>query len=150
MLDLIRQEFTVDIPLSTAWNHLARVEDWPTWASHIRQVELTPRGELTPGTVGRFHLANGLQSDFKMVELNRHRNWKWVGPFLGLMVHYNHYFEQVDNQHTRLIWTIGAEGVGAAVLGRLFAALYNRNLAKAIPRLTGEMNALAHSPDPGA
>jgi hypothetical protein len=148
MLNLIRREFTVDVPLSTAWQHLARVEDWPTWASHINRIELTPGGELTPHTLGIFHLATGLRSDFKMSELNQHRNWKWVGPFLWLMVHYDHQFEAMGEQRTRLIWTVGADGCGAAIWGRLFAAIYNRNLDKAIPRLITEMNALVSRPTP--
>jgi Polyketide cyclase / dehydrase and lipid transport len=142
MLNLIQREFIVDIPLSTAWQHLAQVEHWPAWAKHIRHVELNPKGELTLNTVGSFHLANGIKSDFKMTEINQHRNWKWVGPFLWLMVHYDHKFEKVDERRTKLIWAVGAEGVGVSIFGRLFAAIYNGNLDKAIPRLTVEMNAL--------
>ena len=54
MVDLVKREFEVDIPLATAWKHLAQVEQWPSWARHIKHVELNPKGELTPGTVGVF------------------------------------------------------------------------------------------------
>ena len=142
MLDLVRREFEVDIPLATAWKHLAQVERWPTWARHIEHVELNPKGELTLSTVGSFRLANGLKSDFKMTEINPSRNWKWAGPFLWLVVHYDHRFERMDERRTKLTWLVSADGFGVSVFGRLFATIYNRNLDQAIPCLISEMNAL--------
>ena len=142
MLDLVQREFEVEVPLAIAWRHLAAVEKWPTWAKHIKRVELKPKGELTPNTVGSFRLANGVKSDFKMIEINPLRNWKWVGPFLWLMVQYDHRFESVDERRTKLTWLVSAEGIGVAVFGRLFAGIYNRNLDKAIPLLISEMNRL--------
>jgi hypothetical protein len=142
MLDLIQREFEVEVPLETAWQHLAQVERWPTWAKHIKQVELNPKGPLTLSTVGRFQLANGIKSDFKMTELNPFRNWKWIGPVLWLVVHYDHRFESVSAERTKLTWLVSADGFAVSVLGRLFATIYNRNLDKAIPRLISEMNAL--------
>jgi hypothetical protein len=141
MLYLIQREFIVDVPLSIAWKHLAQVEQWPTWAKHIKHVELDPKGELSLRTVGSFRLANGIKSDFKMTEINQSRNWKWVGPFLWLTVYYDHQFEQIDDRHTKLIWTLAGKGVGVTVFGRLFAAIYNRNLDRAIPNLITEINA---------
>jgi hypothetical protein len=142
MLDLVRREFEVAIPLATAWKHLAQVEQWPTWARHIKHVELNPKGELTLSTVGSFRLANGVKSDFKMTEINPFQNWKWVGQFLWLVVHYDHRFERMDERCTKLTWVVSADGFGVSVLGRLFAAIYNRNLDKAIPCLVSEMIAL--------
>ena len=95
MIELIRRELTVDAPLAAAWHHLAEVEPWPSWAKHINHVELTPKGELTLQSKGTFHLRNGFKSQFRMTEINPSRNWKWVGPFLWLMVHYDHQFEEV-------------------------------------------------------
>ncbi len=142
MLNLIRREFDVDVPLTTAWRHLAQVEQWPTWARHIKHVELNPKGELTLSTVGSFRLVNGVKSDFKMTEINPFQNWKWIGPFLWLVIQYDHRFERMDGRRTRLTWLVSAEGFGVSVLGKLFAAIYNRNLDKAIPLLISEMNAL--------
>ena len=142
MLDLVQREFEVNVPLATAWKHLAAVERWPTWAKHIKRVELHPKGELAPNTVGSFRLANGVKSDFKMMEINALRNWKWVGPFLWLVVQYDHRFESVDERRTKLTWLVSADGFGVSVFGRLFARIYNRNLDKAIPRLIREMNGL--------
>src|SRR5688572_18324334 len=126
MFTPIRQEFIVDVPPEDAWQHLARVTQWPRWAKHIKHVELVPAGELTAGSRGIIHLNNGIKSTFQMTEFNLYRNWKWVGPFLWLTVHYDHKFEPI--------------GLGASIFGRFFAAIYRRNLKKAIPNLVSEMS----------
>jgi hypothetical protein len=84
-------------------------------------------------------LANGIKSAFRMTEFNPPRNWTWVGPFLWLTVTYDHRFESLDAEHTKLIWVVEAEGFGVSLLGRLFAKIYRRNLEKAIPLLIAEM-----------
>ena len=142
MLLLLRREFEVNVSLVMAWKHLAKVEQWPTWAKHIKSAELQPKGELTLATVGRFRLTNGVKSAFKMTEINPFQNWKWVGPFLWLVVHYDHQFERIEERRTKLIWSVSADGFAVSILGRLFAVIYNRNLDNAIPCLIGEMNAL--------
>ena len=156
MTTLITREFTVDAGLERAWEHLARIEQWPSWAPHIKRIELQPPGELGPESTGVIHLAGGFTSAFHMTEFNPPRNnsvgglrnesggglcnWKWAGPFLWATVHYDHQFDALDDGRTRLTWTIAAEGIGASVLGRLFAALYRRHLERAIPLLIHEMN----------
>ena len=80
-----------------------------------------------------------------MTEFNPPTNWKWAGPFLWLTVHYDHVFEQVTPQQTKLTWIVAGEGFGVGVLGRLFAKIYNGNLDRAIPALTAEMNAAGRS-----
>jgi len=138
----ISREFTVYVPLAVAWQHLASVEGWPSWAKHIRRAELTPRGQLTSQSSGTFHLGNGVRSTFKMAEYNPHNNWKWVGRFLWLSVSYDHRFQSLAAEQTKLIWTIEVEGVGERSLGRVFVAIYRRNLDKAIPNLIAEMKSL--------
>ena len=64
MINLIHRELTVDAPLETAWDHLAQVEAWPSWARHIRSVALEPPGPMGPASSGSFRLANGVKSDF--------------------------------------------------------------------------------------
>ncbi len=146
MTKLIHREFTVDVPLQAAWDHLARIEDWPRWARHIRGVRLEPAGRLTANSVGVFKLKPALRSAFRMSEFNPHRNWKWVGRFLWLTVHYDHQFEPLGTKRTRLRWTVEATGLGSSVLGRLFARIYNRNLDRAIPLLIDEMRGTYGSP----
>jgi hypothetical protein len=139
MITLLQREFTVAIPLQRAWDHLARISQWPSWAAHIKKIELQPPGEPGPHSTGIIHLANGIKSAFRMTEFNPPRNWTWVGPFLWLTVTYDHRFESLDAEHTKLIWVVEAEGFGVSLLGRLFAKIYRRNLEKAIPLLIAEM-----------
>ncbi len=141
MITLLRHEFTVDLPVEKAWSHLARVEQWPSWARHIKRVTVQPPGELGPNSTGVIHLGNGVKSAFSMTEFNPHSNWKWAGRFLWLTVHYDHRFDELSPTQTRLTWIIEARGVGVSVFGRLFAKIYRKNLDRAVPTLVEEMNA---------
>lgn len=121
MTRLLQRQFDVPVPLADPWRFLARFEGWPQWAAHIRRVDVTPPGDVGPGSSGAIRLRNGIKSTFRMQEFQPGKNWKWVGP--------------VAPDRTRLTWIVDAEGFGASVLGRLFAAVYSRNLDKAIPAL---------------
>src|SRR5437879_3096619 len=143
MVALIKYEFTVAVPLQRAWEHLTRVEQWPSWAPHIKKIELQPPGELGPQSSGFIHLTNGIKPVFRMTEFNPPRNWKWVGGFLWLTVIYDHQFEPLDVEHTKLIFIVEANGFGASILGRLFAWIYRRNLERAIPLLIAEIEGQA-------
>jgi carbon monoxide dehydrogenase subunit G len=137
--ELVRREFTVDVPLQQAWDHLANVEAWTSWAKHIRRVTLDPPGALTAHSAGAFRLAGGARSTFRMEEYDPPRRWQWVGRFLTANVHYDHRFEPEEDGRTRLVWTVTAEGLGEGSLGRVFGAIYARNLDKAIPNLQREL-----------
>ena len=141
MIKLVDREFTVDVPLDDAWNHLAHVERWTTWANHIKRVAVEPPGQLTEASAGTFRLTGGVRSTFRMEIYEPPKRWQWVGRFLTTRVHYDHRFEPVDSEHTRLIWTVAAEGPGSATLGRVFGTIYARNLDKAIPNLQAELRA---------
>lgn len=52
MITLLRREFVVELGVEEAWAYLARVEEWPSWARHIRRVEVRPAGELGPRVHG--------------------------------------------------------------------------------------------------
>jgi Polyketide cyclase / dehydrase and lipid transport len=145
MITLLQREFTVDVGLQQAWDHLAKIEQWPSWALHMKKVELQPPDELGAHSTGVIHLTNGIKSAFRMTEFNPPRNWKWVGRILWLTIAYDHRFEAIDNKHTRLAWTVAAEGFGVRVLGPLFAMIYRGNMEKAIARLIREMNAIPAS-----
>src|SRR5436305_11130408 len=79
MLTLIRREFLVDIPLQRAWDHLARIENWPRRAPQFRQIEVHPPGEVGPESTGIIYLTNGIKPVFQVTEFNPPVNWKWVG-----------------------------------------------------------------------
>ena len=145
MFTLVRREFVVKAPLHQVWEHLSRVASWPTWARHIRRVVVSPPGQLGPTSSGRIVLANGIASTFRMAEFNPYVNWRWVGPFLWLTVHYDHRFESSPDGGTRLVWRVDVAGLGAPLLGWLFGAAYNRNLDVAIPLFIAEVDR-AYSP----
>jgi hypothetical protein len=139
MVRLLQREFTVGIPLQRAWDHLARIEDWPSWAPHIKKIELQPPGDLGPQSTGVIRLTSGIKPVFRMTEFDPPRSWKWVGSFLWLTVIYDHRFEALDGERTRLTWIVEAKGFGASVIGPLFAKFYRGKLEKAIPLLVAEM-----------
>lgn len=71
------------------------------------------------------------------------QNWKWSGPFLWLTVHYDHRFDVVIANGTKMTWVVEAEGFGVGVFGRIFAVLYSKNLDKAIPALISAMDQMS-------
>jgi hypothetical protein len=135
MVTSIQQTFRADVPLHRAWDHLARVEQWPSWDPHIKRIELQPPGELGPQSTGVLHLSNGMKPAFRVTEFNPPHNWKWVGRFLWLTVLYDHWFESFDAGHTRLTWFVQPRGFGASILGPLLAWIYRGHPDKAIPLL---------------
>jgi len=138
-MELVARSFVVDVPCEIAWDHLAQVECWPSWAKHIKRVTMHPAGPVTETSSGSLHLVGGIRSTFRMEAFEPPNRWQWVGRFLTTLVHYDHRFEPVDPQRTRLVWTVIAQGPGSGSLGRLFGVLYARNLDRAIPRLQAEL-----------
>jgi hypothetical protein len=136
---LLQRRFTARASAEKAWAHLARVSEWPSWARHIRRIDVTPLGALTLQSEGVIRLTNGVRSTFRMEELNPGVNWKWVGPFLWLTVHYDHRFQRLGPEQVALEFLVDGEGLGVSVFGRLFAAIYALNLDRAIPRLVAEL-----------
>jgi len=141
MITLIHREFVVEQPIARAWQHLARLAEWPSWAKHMQHVEVQPPGLLSAQSTALIRLRNGVKCAFKVTEFAPTRNWKWVGGFLWATVHYDHRFEEQSPTRTKLTWIVEVEGFGAQVLGRLFAKVYNRNLDRAVPLLVAEINA---------
>src|SRR5438105_54614 len=153
----IRREFVVDAPLERAWQHLARIEAWPSWAKHIKSVTVESPGELSPSTVAVFHLAYGIKARFAVSEfvpprsapvsprsapvsprsapvsprsapvsprsarVSRPRrngsteglpHWKWISDFFGITVHYDHRFEPINHDRTKMQFIIEANDLG--------------------------------------
>jgi hypothetical protein len=115
MITLLRREFMVDLPREKAWQQLARVEDWPRWAKHIKQVQVKPPGELSPQTTGIFHLSNGLKAPFTMTEFNPYINWKWAGRFFWLTIHHDHIFDSTRRVSRGSVARQGCGRIGTRV-----------------------------------
>ena len=138
---LLERRFRVKVAPEKAWAHVSSVTEWPSWARHIRRIDLTPAGPLTSHSEGAIHLRVGVRSTFRVEEFNRGVNWRWVGPFLWLTVDYDHRFRRVTPQESEIEFLVDVEGFGVGVLGRLFATIYAFNLDRAIPRLIAEIEA---------
>ena len=136
---LLERRFRVNVPLGKAWAHLEKVEQWPTWATHIRRVELKPPGPLRPESEGILQLTNGIRSTFRMEEINPELNWRWAGPFLWLTVHYDHQFSRIGPEESEIGFVLEVEGFGAGLFGRLLATIYSLNLNRATPNLVKEL-----------
>jgi len=142
MITILNCEFLVDASIETAWVHLAKIEEWPSWARHIKDVKLSPSGDISHNSVGSLRLTNGIESEFRVTEFQLHQNWKWRGPFLWMRMEYDHRFEPLGYDKTKFTWIIEGEGIGASTIGRVFAWQYKRNLDKAIPLLQHEISSL--------
>jgi hypothetical protein len=142
---LIDESFEVAVPLSLAWDHLAQVENWPTWAKHIKSVVRTPAGPLSIDTQATVRLTNGMTSTFKMIEFAPPSHWKWRGSLLGAQIYYDHVFSEIAPGQTGVQFTVDASGRQVTILGGIFASMYRRNLRGAVPLLIAEIEALARS-----
>ena len=142
MITILNCEFVVDASIETAWVHLGKIEEWPSWARHIKDVKLSPSGDISHNSVGSLKLTNGIESEFRVTEFQLHQNWKWIGPFLWMRMEYDHRFGPLGYDKTKFTWIIEGEGIGASTIGRVFAWQYKRNLDKAIPLLQHEISSL--------
>jgi hypothetical protein len=140
MREVVHKEFVVDVPHQVAWELLERVESWPSWAKHIKGVGVWPRGPLMGQSRGTFRLAAGFRSTFSVEVYEPPRRWQWVGRFLTITVHYDHLFEPIEDDHTKLTWRVEATGAGTTTIGRVFARIYSRNLDRAIATLRKELH----------
>ena len=118
------------------------IDEWPSWARHIKKVKLSPSGDISHNSVGSLRLTNGIESEFRVTEFQLHQNWKWRGPFLWMRMEYDHRFEPLGYDKTKFTWIIEGEGMGASTIGRVFAWQYKRNLDNAIPILQHEISNL--------
>ena len=76
MITIFNREFIVDATGETAWAHLAKIEKWPSWARQIKDVKLSPSGDISHNSVGSLRLTNGIESEFRVTEFQLHHNWK--------------------------------------------------------------------------
>ncbi|HSS19917.1 MAG TPA: SRPBCC family protein [Pyrinomonadaceae bacterium] len=139
MRRLLERRFVVRCSRENAWAYLANPEQWPSWARHIRRIDLKPAGPLGPSSTGLLWLTNGIRSRFEVEEFHPERSWKWVGSFLWLTVHYDHQFRRLGPEETEIAFVLDAEGFAVWQIGRMFAASYRRNLDRAIPALIREL-----------
>ena len=137
MKERLRRSVVVDAPLEVAWNYLAVPGQWPqTWAGHLRQVKCDPPGSVTATTHAVLQTQEGFTSRLAMVEFNVGRNWKWAGKGrIGPAIAFDHQFEAVDENRTRIDFVLETGGFLESLFGRLNALYLGRKLDRNLPRL---------------
>ena len=146
MRTMLRRRFTVDAAPATAWQHIADAEQWPSWAQHLRTVELTPPGLVGPDTTAVLTLKNRTRATAAVTDFVDGHRFRWDGRFLWLRLGYDHRVEPGETHGAEITFTVLGDGIGINTLGRLFAHIYARNLDRAIPRLQQELES-SHSED---
>jgi hypothetical protein len=126
-------------PRSEVWDRLARPASWPSWAKHIKAVDVAPPGLLTASSAGLVRLRNGVRSRFAVSTFVDGERWLWTGKFLWLRIDYDHVLEAVAPDRTRVTFDVDVSGLGVGSVGRLFARIYGGNLDDAIPHLVAEI-----------
>ncbi len=142
---VVDKSFVARAPLEVAWNHLAQIEAWPSWAKHIRSVVKSPPGPLSRDTQGTLRLANGVKTTFRMIDFEPLRHWKWAGSFLGSQILYDHIFSEDTPNQTTIRFTVDTGGGPAVLIRGIFGWIYRRNLERAVPLLVQEIEGTAAS-----
>lgn len=137
MIEAVRRMFRVEVPLAEAWTRLGQIERWPEWAPHITAAALSPTDDLGPTSTGALQIRGFGRTTYRMTVWEPARRWVWVGSIPGASVIYEHRFEPDGDAATILEWVVFLQGRLAFLVRPVFAAIYGRNLDRAIPRLKG-------------
>ena len=132
MRELIRRQFELNQPPAQAWERITDLADWPSWARHIRTIETEGPPEV--GRSARLRLKNGTSALVTTTRVEPGRSFYWEGTFLWLNLGYDHIVEPSEASST-ITFVVEGGGPGIGSLGRVFAAVYRRQLDKAIARL---------------
>lgn len=138
MRRMLERSFDVQANATAAWRVLVDATDWPTWAPHLRRVEVTPPGPVGPSSAATLRLTNFTSARVAVTEFEDRRRFRWEGSFLWLDLGYDHVVETLG-RGSRITFSVDGRGRGINSLGRLFARLYARNLDRAIPRLQARL-----------
>ena len=139
MREVVREQVTVGVPPSAAWHHLSRLEEWPSWARHIRRIVPDPPGKLTGSTKVMLAMRTGPRTRMVVTDYDPPRSWVWEGTSYGVTTRFEHLFEELDAGQTRIWFLAWMSGRLAWVLGPMFGKMMHRNLARALPKLKAEM-----------
>jgi len=139
MREVLREQVTVDRPDTVAWNHLAELERWPTWAGHIRSMDPSPPGTLTGSTTIVLHMRIGAKTTMKVTEFEPPRRWVWEGRSFGTLIRFEHRFEPLGDGRTRIWFLAWMSGPFARPGGWWFGRMMRRYLSVGFPKLKAEI-----------
>ncbi len=137
MREVVREQIVVDRPPPVVWSHLAKLEEWPSWAAHIRRMRPTPPGELTAATQVLLHMRAGPRTKMIVTEYDPPRRWVWGGRSLGVTTRFEHKLEEIGHERTRIWFLACVSGPLAGPGGWMFGRMMRRYLARALPKLKG-------------
>lgn len=139
MKEVLREEVTVDRPNAVAWDHLAQLERWPTWGRHIRRMTPSPPGVLTESTTVILRMRNGARTTMVVTEFDPPRRWVWEGRSFMTLTRFEHKFEPVGDDGTRIWFLAWMSGPLARPMGFMFGRMMKRYLARGFPKLKAEI-----------
>lgn len=137
----MREQVVVERSPSEAWDHLTRLEAWPSWAGHIRAMQPEPAGELTESTTVVLHMRHGPRVRMVVTEYEPPHGWVWEGRSFGTTTRFEHRFDRVAHDRTRIWFLAWMDGPVADLAAWVFGRVMHRNLSVALPRLKSEMEA---------
>jgi polyketide cyclase/dehydrase/lipid transport protein len=137
--EVLREHILVDRSPEVIWDHLAKLEQWPSWAAHIARMEPTPPGELTPETQVVLHMKVGIRTKMAVTEYDAPRRWMWEGKSFGTITRFEHALEPVGDRSTRIWFTAWMGGPLSGPAGWGFGTMMRRYLARALPNLKAEI-----------
>ncbi len=139
MREVVREHVTVGHADTVAWNHLAKLKQWPTWAAHIKSMDPTPPGDLTGSTSVVLHMRSGPRTTMTVTEYDPPHRWVWEGRSFMTVTRFEHRFERIGDNQTRIWFLAWVTGPLARPLGWMFGRMMRRSLSLALPRLKAEI-----------
>jgi hypothetical protein len=132
-----RREIVVNAPREVAWEHFSRPREWKTWLASGYPDTMSPGEVVGPDTVATI---SGIT--FHMAEFDRPAHWMWTAKILWFTILYDHIFERVADNQTRLTFHMRVTGFGNDLFALLMGAASRGGHAEALPKLADEMNRL--------
>lgn len=141
MREVVREQVVVERSAPEAWKHLAQLEQWPSWAGHIKRMDPTPPGELTAETKVTLQMRAGPRNTMVVTDFDPPRSWAWEGRSMGVTTRFEHRFEELEGGPTRIWFLAWVSGPLAGPGGWIFGRMMKRALGIALPKLKAEIEA---------
>jgi Polyketide cyclase / dehydrase and lipid transport len=136
-----RRGIVVNAPRQVAWDHFGRPREWKSWLEEGAPTAITPDDVVGPDTVATIQTGDtGIT--FRMAEFDPPNHWMWTAKILWFTILYDHIFERVTDQQTRIIFQMRVTGFGNDLFAALMGAASSGGHATALPKLAEEMNRL--------
>ena len=134
-----RREIVVNVRREVAWDHFSRPRAWQSWLGSGAPTDVGPGEIIGPDTVASF----GSSVTFRMAEFDPPNHWMWTGRMLWFTSFYDHVFERITDNQTRMVFHMRVTGFGNDVFARLIGlATAAGGHADALQRLADEINQL--------